>query len=80
MFSDTIQAALLKEVVGQPQAVRSVVRGVTRLLSGMTPVERSWCTYLFIGPSGTGRTHLVRSLARLLHGAERIHTVHDPLR
>jgi ATP-dependent Clp protease ATP-binding subunit ClpC len=45
------------------------------VLSGLTPTERSWCAYLFIGPPGTGRAHLVRSLARVLHGAEQVHTV-----
>lgn len=75
MFSETIKEALEREVVGQPHAIRSVVRGVTRVLSGLTPLERSWCAYLFIGPPGTGRTHMVRSLSRLLHGSEKVHTV-----
>jgi len=75
MFSETIRRALLREVAGQPHAVQSVVRGVTRVLSGLTPTERSWCAYLFIGPPGTGRAHLVRSLARVLHGSEKIITV-----
>lgn len=75
VFSDELQRALSREVIGQPRAVESVVRGVTRLASGLTPVERSWCAYLFIGPPGTGRAHLVRTLARVLHGREALFTL-----
>lgn len=75
MFSERMMEALTHEVVGQPQAIHSVVRSATRLLSGLTPLERSWCAHLFIGPPGTGRAHLVRTLARHLHGDETAHTV-----
>jgi ATP-dependent Clp protease ATP-binding subunit ClpA len=75
MFSEMIREALAHEVIGQPYAVNSVVRGVTRLASGMTPLERSLCAYLFVGPPGTGRAHLVRSLARILYGDEAVLTL-----
>jgi ATP-dependent Clp protease ATP-binding subunit ClpC len=71
MFSDVIKSTLEKEVIGQPAAINSIVRGVTRVLSGLTPRERSLCAYMLMGPTGTGKTHLVQSLARFLHGAER---------
>lgn len=71
MFSDVIQRALEDEVVGQSGAVNSIVRGVTRMMSGLTPRERSLCAYMLMGPTGTGKTHLVRSLARFLHGNDR---------
>jgi ATP-dependent Clp protease ATP-binding subunit ClpA len=44
MFSDTIKAALERDVVGQPQAVNSVVRGVTRVTSGLMPADCSHST------------------------------------
>ncbi len=75
MFSEEIKEALSRDVAGQPRAVESVVRGLTRLSSGLTPLERSWCAYLFIGPPGTGRAHLVRTLARILHGSETLFTL-----
>jgi len=86
MFSDALKAALEREIVGQPAAVASVVRGTTRVLSGLTPRERTWAAYMFMGPSGTGKTQLVRTLARTLHGegpglhvADCTHFVHaDP--
>jgi len=71
MFSDVLKAALEREIAGQPAAVASAVRGTTRVMSGLTPRERSWCAYMFMGPSGTGKTQLVRTLAQTLHGEDR---------
>ena len=71
MFSDVLKAALEKEIAGQPAAIASAVRGTTRVMSGLTPRERSWCAYMFMGPSGTGKTQLVRTLAQTLHGEGR---------
>ncbi|HJQ98715.1 MAG TPA: AAA family ATPase [Candidatus Polarisedimenticolaceae bacterium] len=71
MFSDVLKAALEKEIVGQPAAIASAVRGTTRVMSGLTPRERGWCAYMFMGPSGTGKTQLVRVLAQALHGEGR---------
>lgn len=76
MFSERIREALEREVVGQSGAVDSVARGVTRLVSGLTPAERSWEACLLIGPHGTGRSHLVRSLARIFYRDERVFTIH----
>jgi ATP-dependent Clp protease ATP-binding subunit ClpC len=50
---------------------------VTRLASGVTPRERDFCCYLFVGPTGTGKSHLIRTLARVLHGDERHLVVAD---
>ncbi|MGD8376038.1 MAG: AAA family ATPase [Acidobacteriota bacterium] len=77
MFSDVIQAALENEVAGQPRAVQGVVRGVTRAISGLVPREGPHCAYLFLGPTGTGKTHLVRALAKFLHGDENRMVVAD---
>ncbi|HEX4825944.1 MAG TPA: AAA family ATPase [Candidatus Polarisedimenticolaceae bacterium] len=71
MFSDVLKAALESEIAGQPAAIASAIRGTTRVMSGLTPRERSWCAYMFMGPSGTGKTQLVRTLARTLHGEGR---------
>jgi ATP-dependent Clp protease ATP-binding subunit ClpC len=71
MFSDSIKSALETEVVGQPRAIASLVQGVTRAASGLEPPEETLCAYLFMGPSGTGKTHIVQTLARILHGDPR---------
>ena len=41
-------------------------------MSGLTPLERTWCAYLLIGPSGTGRVHLARTVARTLCGHDAV--------
>jgi ATP-dependent Clp protease ATP-binding subunit ClpA len=68
MFSQGIQATLEREVVGQADAIHNVVQGVTRLASGLMPRERKWCAYMFLGPSGTGKTQLIQTLGKALHG------------
>lgn len=68
MYSDVIKSRLEHEVVGQTRAVNSIVRGVTRVVSGLTPRERTFCAYMLIGPAGTGKTLLIQTLARILHG------------
>jgi ATP-dependent Clp protease ATP-binding subunit ClpC len=72
--------------VGQTDAIHAIVQGVTRLASGLMPRERKWCAYMFLGPSGTGKTQLIQTLAKALHGdgpglyvADCTHYVHaDP--
>jgi ATP-dependent Clp protease ATP-binding subunit ClpC len=86
MVSDLLKASLEAEIVGQPGAVQAVVRGVVHVMSGLTPRERKWAALLFMGPSGTGKTQLVHTLARTIHGdgrglhvADCTHYVHaDP--
>jgi ATP-dependent Clp protease ATP-binding subunit ClpC len=77
VFSDVLKDALDAEVIGQPRAVHGVVRGVTWALSGMARDEGPLCCYMFLGPSGTGKTHLVEVLAKTLHGDTRHVTVAD---
>jgi len=77
MYSDVIRTALEREVAGQQRAVYSVVRGVVRAVSGLIPPEGPLCTYMFMGSSGTGKTHLVHALARVLHGDDRRLVVAD---
>jgi len=67
-FSISFRNALEREVVGQPRAVQSVVRSVTVAAGGLEPARAPAAVYLFMGPNGTGKTHLAHSLARLLHG------------
>ncbi len=67
MVSLALQRSIEREVVGQARAVRTLVRSVTVGRSGLAEREAPIGVFLFLGPSGTGKTHLARSLARVLH-------------
>ncbi|MFW6189285.1 MAG: ATP-dependent Clp protease ATP-binding subunit [Planctomycetota bacterium] len=57
-------------VVSQDEAVNAVSRAVRRSRSGMKDPRRPVATFLFIGPTGVGKTLLGRSLAEFLFGDE----------
>jgi ATP-dependent Clp protease ATP-binding subunit ClpC len=68
LLSHRIQSFLEREVVGQSRAINTLTRSLTVALSGIDPLETPLSSYLFLGPSGTGKSHLARALARLLGG------------
>jgi ATP-dependent Clp protease ATP-binding subunit ClpA len=68
LWSESLREAIEQEVVGQRRAVRSVVRTLVRGAAGMADGGRPRGVFLFLGPTGTGKTHLTRVLGRVLHG------------
>jgi len=66
LLSHRIQNFLEREVVGQSRAVNTLTRSLTVALSGIAPPETPIGSYLFLGPSGTGKSHVARALARML--------------
>jgi len=71
VLSLDIRCALEREVVGQSRPVHTIVRTLTVSLSGLAHPASPLGIYLFVGPTGTGKTHLARSVAKLLHGDPR---------
>ncbi len=71
MLSQSIRCALEREVVGQPRPLHTLVRTLTVALAGLANPVSPLGIYLFVGPSGTGKTHLARSVAKLIHGDPR---------
>lgn len=65
---DAIMAAIRREILGQDDAVAAVERMLRIVRADISDPHRPLHTALFLGPTGVGKTELVRSLARSLHG------------
>ena len=62
---------LHRRVIGQHQAVRAVANAVRRSRAGLSDPNRPIGSFLFLGPTGVGKTELARSLAQTLFNDER---------
>jgi len=65
-----LEAALHGRVVSQAEAVRAVARAVRRSRSGLKDPNRPMGSFIFIGPSGVGKTYLAKCLAEFMFGNE----------
>ena len=65
-----IEDALHERVVGQDEAVRAVADAVRRSRAGLTAHERPIGSFLFLGPTGVGKTELCKALAGYLFDTE----------
>ena len=63
--------ALHKRVVGQDEAVQAVAEAVVRARSGLKDPNRPIGSFIFLGPTGVGKTELARALAEFLFDDER---------
>ncbi|WP_197085035.1 ATP-dependent Clp protease ATP-binding subunit [Saccharothrix sp. ST-888] len=59
---------LHQKVIGQDQAVTAVAQAVRRSRAGMGDPQRPTGSFLFLGPTGVGKTELAKALAELLFG------------
>jgi type VI secretion system protein VasG len=77
MIGDEIRTVLrLKEtleqrVLGQPQAMEAVAQRVRTARANLDDPDKPQAVFLFVGPSGTGKTETALALADLLYGGER---------
>lgn len=65
-----MEDALHKRVIGQDEAIRAVANAVRRSRSGLSDPNRPNGTFLFLGPTGVGKTELCKALAEFLFDAE----------
>ena len=65
-----LEAELHKTVVSQAEAVKSVSRAIRKARSGLKDPRRPMGSFIFVGPSGVGKTLLAKSLARFMFGEE----------
>ncbi len=59
-----------KRIVGQEEAILSISRAVRRARAGLKDQRRPIGAFLFLGPTGVGKTELVRALAEFMFGSE----------
>ena len=71
VFSQHLLDALRQQVVGQEYAVAALTRAVTLALTRMRHQNRPVGALIFAGPTGSGKTHVARSLAQVVFGDER---------
>ncbi len=65
-----LEKTLGKYVIGQSEAVSAVARAVRRNRSGISSEKRPIGSFIFLGPTGVGKTELARVLAREFFGSE----------
>ncbi|GAA4517291.1 ATP-dependent Clp protease ATP-binding subunit [Brevibacterium yomogidense] len=65
-----LEAELHEQVIGQDDAVSAVAKAVRRSRAGMSDAGRPVGSFLFLGPTGVGKTELARALATSLFGEQ----------
>ncbi|MCW6652484.1 ATP-dependent Clp protease ATP-binding subunit [Aerococcaceae bacterium NML210727] len=65
-----LESELHKRVIGQHDAVASVARAIRRARSGLKNPKRPIGSFLFLGPTGVGKTELAKTLAASMFGSE----------
>jgi ATP-dependent Clp protease ATP-binding subunit ClpC len=65
-----VSAFFHERVLGQPEAVGSIVDRIALVKAGLTDPTRPLGVFLFVGPTGTGKTELAKTLAQFMFGSE----------
>ncbi len=68
-----IESILNAKIVGQKEVLEKIARVVTRARAGLTPAHRPLASFLFLGPSGVGKTQTAKELAFALFGERSPH-------
>lgn len=67
-----MEEILAKRIVGQKEAVQAVARAVRRARAGIGDQDRPLGSFLFLGPTGVGKTELAKALAEFMFNDERL--------
>ncbi|MBE6171466.1 MULTISPECIES: ATP-dependent Clp protease ATP-binding subunit [Enterococcus] len=65
-----LEALLHERVVGQDEAVKAVSRAIRRARSGLKDPNRPIGSFMFLGPTGVGKTELAKALSEVMFGEE----------
>jgi len=63
-----MEAELHESVVSQDEAIQSIAKAVRRARAGLKDPRRPMGSFIFIGPTGVGKTHLAKALAKFMFG------------
>ena len=64
--AEALEAGLCRMIVGQDEAIQQIVNIYQMYLTGMTPPSRPIGNFLFLGPTGSGKTRIVEATAEAL--------------
>jgi ATP-dependent Clp protease ATP-binding subunit ClpC len=65
-----MEEALSESIIGQEEAISAIAKAVRRARAGLKNPRRPVGSFMFLGPTGVGKTELTKALARLLFGNE----------
>lgn len=65
-----MEGALHKRVIGQNEAIEALSKAVRRARAGLKDPKRPIGTFIFLGPTGVGKTELAKALAEFMFGSE----------
>ena len=68
---ERLEKTMEKRIIGQPEAVEKVARAIRRGRLGLSDHQRPVGSFLFLGPTGVGKTELSKVLADTLYGGEK---------
>ena len=66
-----IEDVLREEVVGQDEALKAVARAIKRNKAGLSDINRPIGSFMFLGPTGVGKTQVAKTLAKFLFDSEK---------
>ncbi len=66
-----VESILNQEVIGQDKALRAVARAIKRNKAGLSELNRPIGSFMFLGPTGVGKTQVAKTLAKFLFDSEK---------
>jgi len=65
-----MEEAIHKRIIGQDEAINTIAKAVRRARAGLKDLRHPIGNFIFLGPTGVGKTELVRALAEFMFGSE----------
>ncbi len=65
-----MESDLEKHIIGQEEAIKAIAKAVRRARAGLKDPRRPIGSFMFLGPTGVGKTELTKALARFMFGSE----------